>query len=65
MTVSEVDPPWSTSSAIASTTDPRVTVREVDLLDVSAGDHSCVVALNVLEHIADDVRRAPFGSAAR
>jgi SAM-dependent methyltransferase len=43
--------------------DARVTVEEVDLLTAPAADHSAVVALNVLEHIEDDV--AALRSAAR
>jgi SAM-dependent methyltransferase len=35
--------------------DDRVTVAELDLLDAPRANHSAVVALNVLEHIADDV----------
>ena len=35
--------------------DPRVTVMPLDLTAPPAGTHSALVALNVLEHIADDV----------
>jgi SAM-dependent methyltransferase len=35
--------------------DRRVSVEELDLLEARSGDHSAVVALNVLEHIEDDV----------
>jgi SAM-dependent methyltransferase len=35
--------------------DRRVRVEELDLLASRDGDHSAVVALNVLEHIEDDV----------
>ena len=63
LTVSEVDPCLVDLLRERFATDPRVTVQEVDLLDVSPADHSCVVALNVVEHIADDV--AALRSAAR
>lgn len=35
--------------------DPRVSVRELDLLDAPPAEHSAALALNVLEHIPDDV----------
>ena len=63
LTVSEVDPCLVDLLRERFATDPRVTVQEVDLLDVSPADHSCVVALNVVEHIADDV--AALRSAAQ
>jgi SAM-dependent methyltransferase len=34
--------------------DERITVRRLDLLDASPGEHSACLALNVLEHIDDD-----------
>ena len=43
--------------------DPRVHIAAVDLEDPRDADHSAVVALNVLEHIADDV--AALRGAAR
>lgn len=43
--------------------DPRVTVTTLDLEDAPDADHSAVVALNVLEHIADDA--AALRGAAR
>ena len=35
--------------------DARVVVRELDLLEAEPAEHSAFVALNVLEHIEDDV----------
>ena len=35
--------------------DPRVRVRDVDLVTPYEGSHSALVALNVLEHIEDDI----------
>lgn len=43
--------------------DARVTVRQVDLLDAPDAEHSGFLALNVLEHIEDDVKA--LRSAAR
>jgi Methyltransferase domain len=43
--------------------DARVAVRELDLLQASPAEHSACVALNVLEHIEDDV--AALVAAAR
>lgn len=43
--------------------DARVAVSELDLLEAPPREHSAVVALNVLEHIADDV--AALRAAAR
>ena len=45
--------------------DPRVTVMPLDLTAPPAGTHSALVALNVLEHIADDVSGLRGGRAAR
>ena len=44
--------------------DPRVEVKAVDLEDAPDSDHSAVVALNVLEHIADDSGRCGEPSAS-
>jgi SAM-dependent methyltransferase len=43
--------------------DARVAVRRLDLASAEAGEHSALVALNVLEHIEDDV--AALRNAAR
>jgi SAM-dependent methyltransferase len=43
--------------------EPRVAVRELHMPTDERGEHSCVVALNVLEHIEDDV--TALRSAAR
>ena len=43
--------------------DERITVRRLDLLDAPAGAHSGFLAVNVLEHIEDDV--AALAAAAR
>ncbi len=43
--------------------DARVSVRELDLLDAAEAEHSAFLALNVLEHIADDA--AALRAAAR
>ena len=63
LTVSEVDPVLVDTLGERFEGDVRVSVRELDLLDASDGDYSCVVALNVLEHIADQV--AALHSASR
>lgn len=55
LTVSEVDTDLIEVLRQRFAHDPRVSVRELDLLDAPAADHSCAVALNVLEHISDDV----------
>jgi SAM-dependent methyltransferase len=55
LTVSEVDPHLLDVLRERFATDPRVVVKALDLLDVYAAEHSCAVALNVLEHISDDV----------
>lgn len=43
--------------------DPRVAVRRIDVLEAGNAEHSALVALNVLEHIEDDV--AALTAAAR
>ena len=55
LTVSEVDPDLIEGLQQRFADDARVSVRELNLLEADAEEHSCVVALNVLEHIADDV----------
>jgi SAM-dependent methyltransferase len=55
LTVSETDPELAEHLRERFADDPRVSVRELDLLDAAPAQHSCVVALNVLEHIEDDV----------
>ena len=63
LTVSEIDPHLLAALRERFVSDTRVVVKEVDLLDAFRAEHSCAVALNVLEHIPDDV--AALRSAAR
>ncbi len=63
LTVSDLDPVLLERLRERFADDPRVSVREVDLLDAPAAQHSAFVALNVLEHIEDDV--AGLAAAAR
>lgn len=55
LTVSETDPEMLHHLRDRFERDDRVTVRELDLLHAAPATHSAVVALNVLEHIEDDV----------
>jgi SAM-dependent methyltransferase len=63
LTVSDTEPAMVERLSARFAGDPRVSVRELDLLDAPEAQHSSVVALNVLEHIADDV--AGLRAAAR
>lgn len=63
ITVTDVDAPLVDHLRERFAGDPRVTVKHVDLLDAPTADHSALVALNVLEHIEDDV--AGFAAASR
>jgi SAM-dependent methyltransferase len=62
-TATEIDPELVAHLRDRFSDDDRVTVAELDLLDAPPANHSAVVALNVLEHIADDV--AGLRSASR
>lgn len=55
VTVSDTDPTRRGALQRRFATDERVLVRDVDVLNPYDGDHSSLVALNVLEHIEDDV----------
>jgi SAM-dependent methyltransferase len=55
LTVSETDPEMVERLRERFDDDTRVAVRELDLLESEPADHSALVALNVLEHIQDDV----------
>lgn len=55
MTVSEVDRELVDRLRHRFAGDERVVVRELDVLSASPAQHSALVAVNVLEHIADDV----------
>jgi SAM-dependent methyltransferase len=63
LTVSETEPALVEHLRERFADDARVSVRNLDLLDAPPAEHSAVVALNVLEHIADDV--AALSAAAR
>ncbi len=56
LTVSETDPALVERLGQRFESDARVSVRELDLLDAPPAEHSSLVAVNVLEHIEDDVR---------
>jgi SAM-dependent methyltransferase len=55
LTVSETEPELVEHLRERFAEDARISVRSLDLLDAPPAQHSAVVALNVLEHIADDV----------
>jgi SAM-dependent methyltransferase len=55
LTVSEVDRAMLGRLRRRFDGDPRVVIEEIDLEEPPAADHSAVVGLNVLEHVADDV----------
>jgi SAM-dependent methyltransferase len=63
LVVTEVDPRLLDVLRKRFASDSRVVVKEIDVLEVSPAKHSCAVALNVLEHISDDV--AALRSAAQ
>ena len=54
LTVSELDPAALGELRRRFAGDERITVEPIDLTDAPDRDHSAVVALNVLEHVADD-----------
>ncbi len=56
LTVSEVDQDLIEKLQLRFADDARVSVRRLDVLEAVEAQHSCAVALNVLEHISDDVR---------
>jgi len=55
LTVTETDPELVARLRARFAGDARISVRELDLLAAPAAEHSAVLALNVIEHIADDV----------
>jgi SAM-dependent methyltransferase len=55
LTVSDLDPELVERLRERFAGDPRVRVARLDLLDAPSAEHSAVVALNVLEHVEDDV----------
>jgi SAM-dependent methyltransferase len=55
LTVTEADPRLLGMLRSRFAGDDRVTVRELELGAEAEGDHSAIVAFNVLEHIEDDV----------
>lgn len=55
LTVSDVDPVMLERLRQRFAGDTRVAAVELDLLHAPPARHSCVVGLNVIEHIADDV----------
>lgn len=63
ITVSDPDPECLRLLRERFGDDSRVRIAEIDLETPPEGDHSAVVALNVLEHIADD--RGALRGAAR
>ncbi len=63
LTVSDVEPRAVSALRRRFADDPRVVVEAIDVTDPREGGHSAVVALNVLEHVADDA--AALRSAAR
>jgi SAM-dependent methyltransferase len=63
LTVSDLDPELVKRLHERFADDARVSVAELDLLAAPPAEHSGVVALNVLEHVEDDV--AGLRAAAR
>jgi SAM-dependent methyltransferase len=63
ITVSEMDQQLLAALRSRYAGDERVVVRDLDLTASGEGEHSAVVAFNVLEHIADDA--GALRSAAR
>lgn len=55
ITVSELDPSRLALLRDRFANDNRVDVREIDVTHPAGDGYSCLVAFNVLEHIADDV----------
>lgn len=55
VTATDIDPELVAQLRRRFEDDPQVVVEELDLLHAPPREHSAAVALNVLEHIADDV----------
>jgi SAM-dependent methyltransferase len=55
LTVSDLDPELVARLRERFCDDARVRVEELDLIGAPGAEHSAVVALNVLEHVEDDV----------
>jgi SAM-dependent methyltransferase len=55
VTVSEADPARLADLHTRFGTEPRAEVTSFDIMSPPAGEHSALVAFNVLEHIPDDV----------
>ena len=55
LTVSDLDPELVERLRERFAGDERVRVEQLDLLTAPRAEHSAVVALNVLEHVEDDV----------
>ena len=55
LTVSDLDPGALGALRSRFAGDPRVSVEPIDLSRAGEAEHSAVVALNVLEHVEDDV----------
>jgi SAM-dependent methyltransferase len=55
LTVSELETDAVALLETRFSDDPRVRVRQVDFSDAPSGDHTAAFAVNVLEHVADDV----------
>jgi SAM-dependent methyltransferase len=56
MTVSDRDPVRYAHLKARFAAEPRVRVRDIDVFDPPEGSYSALVAVNVLEHIEDDVQ---------
>lgn len=55
VTVTDADPSRDAHLRRRFAGDPRISVRALDIAHPYRGDHSCLVAMNVLEHIEDHV----------
>jgi 2-polyprenyl-3-methyl-5-hydroxy-6-metoxy-1,4-benzoquinol methylase len=55
LTLTEADPQLLAALRSRFAGDERVTLRDLDVTKAPVGDHSALVAFNVLEHIEDDV----------
>lgn len=56
ITVSDADPARHARLQERFADNPRVSVRELEVFNPPHANHSAMVAINVLEHIADDTR---------
>ena len=56
ITTTEIDPARLTDLRSRFAADPRVAVEELDILHPAEGEHSSLVAFNVLEHIPDHIQ---------